>query len=368
VVDPIASSNGGAGDHDQHDPELIASLLDRDLAPGDRAIAEVRIASCIACSALHEDLLALAAATADLTTPARSREFTLTPDVAASLARTAGGEPVPVAARLTGEMTDSRSTHEAHDRLLIASLVDRSPSDTDRALAEAQLAGCGDCAALYADLVALSAATRAMPIPKRPRDFTLTASDVQRLRVRGWRRLLAAIGSSRDVFSRPLAIGLTTLGLAGLLVATVPAYLPSLGGPTSLQTAEDAQRNLAAGAGEASGAGQESEAQGSEAPLAPESGPAIAASGPSAAPTGAPAPAGAASPEADAPDRLFEGGESSPIAGEPDGRGALDLFSDSLVEGEPAGPSPVVILASILLLAGLGLFGLRWTARRLGDG
>ena len=36
---------------------------------------------------------------------------------------------------------------------------------------------------------------------------------------------MLAIGSSRDALSRPLAIGLTTIGLAGLLVATVPGAL-----------------------------------------------------------------------------------------------------------------------------------------------
>jgi hypothetical protein len=61
-----------------------------------------------------------------------------------------------------------------------------------------------------------------LPVPARTRDFTLTTSDAARLRGSRWRRLIAAIGSSRDVFSRPLAIGLTTLGVAGLLVASVP--------------------------------------------------------------------------------------------------------------------------------------------------
>jgi hypothetical protein len=38
------------------------------------------------------------------------------------------------------------------------------------------------------------------------------------------------------------------------------------------------------------------------------------------------------------------------------------------VAGPLAGVSPVLLVASALLLCGLGLFALRWTARRLSDG
>ena len=60
-------------------------------------------------------------------------------------------------ARLTGEMTHPPTDHATHDQLLIASLLDRSPGDPDRNRAEALLAACDDCAALHDDLVALSA-------------------------------------------------------------------------------------------------------------------------------------------------------------------------------------------------------------------
>ena len=39
-----------------------------------------------------------------------------------------------------------------------------------------------ECADLHADLLALRAATRAMPTPPRPRDYTLTPADAARLR------------------------------------------------------------------------------------------------------------------------------------------------------------------------------------------
>lgn len=110
--------------------------------------------------------------------------------------------------------------HATHDPLLVAEAADRGRS------LPPELAACPACTTLHADLVALAAALPSSAIPTRPRDFTLTPADAARLRPRGWRRLLDAIGSSRDAVTRPLAIGLTTLGLAGLLVATVPGALP----------------------------------------------------------------------------------------------------------------------------------------------
>jgi len=362
-------THGGRPSHADHDPGLIVALLDRDLADAERILAETLLRDCAACAALHDDLLALAQASRELATPSRPRDFALTPEVAAVLRPETAGEPVSGRARLTGEMTEPRSVHAVHDRLLIANLVSRSVSDTERVLAEEQVTACRECAQLFDDLVALSAATRAMPVPPRPRDFTLTTADAERLRVRGWRRLLSAFGSTHDVFSRPLAIGLTTLGLAGLLVATIPGSLPGFGGgATNLQAPEDATRNVAGDAAAGSAANPELQSGASPASsAAAESGPAIAAAAPSAAPSDAPAPAPAASPDAP-PEVLAEGGESGPIAGEPQDRGAFDTFQNSFSDADGGGPSPMFIDAALLLLIGLGLFGLRWTARRLEDG
>ena len=244
---PAADGAGGPASHDDHDPELIASLLDRDLSDADQAVAEARVAACATCAALETDLRILTTATIELPVPPRLREYSLTPATAVALSGGTARELVLPGARLAGEMRDSPSTHAAHDRLLIANLVDRSAAASERARGEEQMAACRDCALLYEDLVALSAATRVLPGPVRRRDFTLTSEDAERLRVRGWRRVLAAIGSSRDAFSRPLALGLTTLGLAGLMVATIPSVIS--GGaaslPTSLETGNDLARNAA---------------------------------------------------------------------------------------------------------------------------
>ena len=73
--------------------------------------------------------------------------------------------------------------------------ADRSLTATERAAAEALVAGCSLCAQLHADLVALGAAARAMPTPARPRDYVLTPADAARLRPTGWRRV---VGGLRD--------------------------------------------------------------------------------------------------------------------------------------------------------------------------
>ena len=84
-------------------------------------------------------------------------------------------------------MADAADRHDEHDPLLIAALLDADPTGFDRAAAAPRVASCPGCAALYADLLALSTATRELPTPARPRDFTLTAADAARLdrRARG---------------------------------------------------------------------------------------------------------------------------------------------------------------------------------------
>jgi anti-sigma factor RsiW len=262
-------------------------------------------------------------------------------------------------------MIHSTPNHETHDRLLIASLVDRSISDTERARAEAQLTACAACAQLHEELVALAAATRALPVPARIRDFTLTPADAARLRGSPWRRLIAAIGSTRDVFSRPLAIGFTTLGLAGLLVATVPMPFGT-GGATSAERALQPMGAATEDSSTGSGSGENFAAQASGAPAPQESGPAMAATGPTSAPSVASEAAPAASPGDLAPDVLFEGGETSPLPGEPEA--GANLFQRDVDASTTFAPSEMFIVAGLLLLLGLGLFGLRWTARRLEDG
>ncbi len=255
-------------------------------------------------------------------------------------------------------MTDPRSprpvAHADHDLLLVAEAADRGGQ------LPATLATCPDCGTLHAELVALAAAVPTAALPSRPRTYTLSQADADRLRAPAWRRWLGAVGTSRDAISRPLALGFTTIGLAGLLVATVPGALPS-GGATG------AAPNVI-----------------SEAPAVGELG---ASGAPSAAPqAGAPGevPQGAAETSAiemsAAPDLqggedgngVFSGADEGDAAKSADPGSRTDT-GDSLIDAlairdDDSGLSTLFVLAGLLLIIGLGLFGLRWTARRLGDG
>ena len=59
-------------------------------------------------------------------------------------------------------------------------------------------------------------------------------------------------------------------------------------------------------------------------------------------------------------------GSSKGLGGAP-GRARVENPSDLLLAQEVGGVSPLVVLSIAFLIAGLGLFVLRWTARRFGD-
>jgi hypothetical protein len=206
-----------------------------------------------------------------------------------------------------------------------------------------------------------------MPTPARPADYTLTPRDAVRLHSGGWRRFAAILGTSRDALSRPLAVGLTTLGLAGLLVATLPSF--SMGSATSGPALEAP----AAGAGVDTGDRTTLSAS-AAAEAAPSGAPALpapvtitdTAGAPSAA---APAPGfpGFVAGASQEPDTESVTNGSSKSQGGAPGRARVDNPSDLLLAQEVGGVSPLVVLSLAFLIAGLGLFVLRWTARRFGD-
>lgn len=229
--------------------------------------------------------------------------------------------------------------HDLHDRLAVAALAARDPGSetTDVATARAQVAACGQCADLLADLLAVQAAVPSAAVPTRPRDFTLTAADAARLRPARWRRLLGAIGSARDGVSRPLAMGLTTLGIAGLLAASIPA-IGGLGGSTGaiLSTVGDSVGRV--------NAAPPAAAQGSGLDLL----------------------SGEPESERSADGGVFQGGGEA-AAPSPE----TDIASgpaEAAIRDDRTGMSTLIVLAGSLLIMGLGLFGLRWSARRFGDG
>ena len=247
------------------------------------------------------------------------------------------------------------SDHAQHDPLVVAAFADRGATGDEADLARAQIATCAECAALHTDLVNLATATLQLPPIERPRDFRLRPVDAQRLRPNLVRRLFGSFGTPRDGFSRPLAAGLTTLGLAGLMLGILPGTL-SLGGATS------------SGGAPASTAMDQTLEAGASAPAAGE---------PAAE---APAPAPAEAEPTDPLQQYSDGDRAAaaenlrpPGAGElqgDDGGGPVMIasapedFTD--VADDSTGVSQLVVISGTLLIIGLGLFALRWSSRRFG--
>ncbi len=240
--------------------------------------------------------------------------------------------------RLGYDMTTAAPDHASHDPLLIAAHLDGTLDAREAIRVHDWLSGCGACMTLRSDLAALATATRAMATPARPRDFTLTVADAERARGRAWRRALSAISSPRDAFTRPLAIGLTTLGLAGLVVANIPSA--SLFGSAA-----------------SAGAAPAPEIEMSDASRVPQVG-----GGPVdvALPSGNAGVAAEASPNRD----IYATGVGDSGSG-PDKQAGADRLEPV---GATNGPSILVVVSLVLLLTGSALALLRWAARRLGDG
>jgi hypothetical protein len=254
--------------------------------------------------------------------------------------------------------------HARHDPMWMAALATRDPDlgESERTRAEAALQSCGPCADLFAELVAVSAAIPAAAIPTRPRDFTLTAADAARLRPRGLHRWLAGIGSVRDGITFPLAMGLTTMGIAGLLVATVPAAFSGMGGAT------------AAAPELRSAAGAPSQAPEAAAP-APAASAALApvASAPAASAARAVGQSdlyASSSPDAEISGEggVFSGDDGDAASQAAQRQDAAEIARGASIQDAGSGVSTLVVVALTLLIAGLGLFALRWSNRRFGDG
>jgi hypothetical protein len=246
------------------------------------------------------------------------------------------------------------SAHATHDPELVAALAARPAdlTDAERATARDIVAACGDCSDLLADLVALQVSLPTTATPRRPRDFLLTPADAERLRAGGWRRVLGFFGSTRDTVTRPLAIGLTTLGLVGITVAALPSVMIGGGTAAAPTSIEAAAPEVAGGAAQA------------------------ASGAPAASPDAAAAPSAAVA-EGFSTDRVtVQGapeasrlGQEGTFSGAEDAgaEGQRDIAAETMaaIRDDTSGLSALFVVAGVMLIAGLGLFLLRWSARRL---
>ncbi|HEY7522768.1 MAG TPA: hypothetical protein VH720_03815, partial [Candidatus Limnocylindrales bacterium] len=183
--------------------------------------------------------------------------------------------------------------------------------------------------------------------------------------------LVRRFGAPGWAFTRPLAAGLTTLGLVGLLVATLPSAFPGVAGSPavapaaspanerSLMTDEHGQGSPAAAPSEAA------ESAGAPAPVPP-----VPAASP--APSRSPSVTGSFDPDVAGEPGAVDNRDTSSASpgtarGEPDavvgesGTGGAD--APAVADGD--GSIALAILAGAALLVGIGLFALRWAARRL---
>jgi hypothetical protein len=239
-----------------------------------------------------------------------------------------------------------------HAALIVALDAD-DIAGADRVRAEALAASCAGCSSLLADLALIRAALPVLAAPPRRRDYRLTEEDAARLRPAGLRhRVLDWLAAPRSSV-RPLATGLATLGVVGLLVA---AGLPGLGGVgssgTMLTTSAPAEEAVPAGGG-----------------APPELG---ATAVPLPAATAAPsvqAP-GFAAPTSPPPDGAAAVGEASPgpFGERSSATGAADMATEATKAApapEPAGGiSPLAAVSGGLLAAGALLLLARALALR----
>jgi hypothetical protein len=277
--------------------------------------------------------------------------------------------------------SDVRPTsHDRHDPLLVAALAAGDLAATDRDHATELIRSCAECATLHDDLVAIARATATVPPPiiARPRDFRLSWEQAARMRPSGWRRLVGAFGRPQLAFVKPLGIGLTTIGLAGLLLGNVsvgslgssaasapnPAAAPAPYGATSESGPTD-QRALGDGAGSGSSSGSEVHpaasgryAQGVG--LSPAA---------TSVPAAASAPAAASVPAASVPPK---GNDQVTVAGGPNptSPGATEPSREAVgTPGPrtqlPTGPDPRTLVFVAAVILGLGLLVLRRVARRV---
>jgi hypothetical protein len=238
-----------------------------------------------------------------------------------------------------------------HDETLVARLAADDLVSAEVEVVRAQVAECPACAELLADLLSIAAATARLPGPQRTRDFRLTEADAARLRPAGWRGLLARLGSPSFAFVKPLAGGLAALGVAGLILASLPSTFMSSSAGSNPNTLSDS----AAGGGAPSHAAP-----------APAFGQASPGDGRTSVPLTVPEASGGLGVATEGGPKSGSGAPEAAALPSPTDEGApADLFyaRDRLAGAES--PSPLLVLSVILLAAGIVLGGLRLIGRRL---
>jgi hypothetical protein len=248
----------------------------------------------------------------------------------------------------------AQAGHTSHDELLIAAWVSGDVDPADAARAGAQADRCDACRELASDLRQLRAAVRALPPAPRTRDFRLTPADAHRIQSgRGWLgRLRRGLGAG---VARPLAGAMTAVGVAGLVVTSMPLAGAGAG---AARPAIEAQSSPAAVEAPAGAPAAEPLPAASQAPeAATATGHLYSSMDPDA---GAGGMTGQGSGQSNGEDVRES---SEPVARAEDAHGAGDPTSEVAATTESGDARPALALASALVLA-IGVIVLVATGRR----
>ncbi|MDQ3553067.1 MAG: hypothetical protein M3395_01450 [Chloroflexota bacterium] len=117
--------------------------------------------------------------------------------------------------------------HDDHDRLLMVRLAADDLSRDERPAAESVRTSCAQCAALADDVRRISLATARLPVPRRPRDFRLTATQARQARGSILRRLMERLSAPGLGVLQPLGAAAVAIGF---VLVVVGMGLPAMGG------------------------------------------------------------------------------------------------------------------------------------------
>jgi hypothetical protein len=248
----------------------------------------------------------------------------------------------------------TRSDHRKHDRVLVSrfAMADAYPGEIEEA--QNLVATCSDCAALAADIRAISASMARLPTPGRTRDFTITAEQAEKLSGNAVSRWLRTLSTPRWATVRPVA------GVAlsiGLVMAVIGGALP---------TQQPVLQDMG---GRASAPLQESSGNGGVLDVEPNAAATPAQNPAPAGPGGEPLRAATADPVTIAMDHAYM--SESTTTSEPDAAAPPNDGTELRAGGSAQPQAAVAPGKSLLIYAGLaiaalslGLLTLAWAARR----
>lgn len=128
--------------------------------------------------------------------------------------------------------TPPAADHERHDAMLVAQFVAGDPlAPEQQGRAQRQIAECGACAQLAADLRAVSVMVAGEPVPPRRRDFRLSPDQAEELRGNAFSRLLRRLSLPSARAFQPAAAGVLSVGL----LFVVAGYVWPEGGTVVVQ-------------------------------------------------------------------------------------------------------------------------------------